>query len=181
MTQVKPFVIANAGTEVLVKRVAEAPSYCVDKDGNVYSLFKSRGVRKLKIVKDKDGYGLVTLHLPSGKQKVPRVHRLVAQAWIQNPDNKPTVNHINEDKLDNRVANLEWATSKENNHHSLTNVYKGLRGSNNVNATGLTEEDVLDIRMFYDNGIRVKDIKKLYKVAQSTIERIAYRKSWSWL
>ncbi len=180
MTQVKPFVIANAGTEVLVKRVAEAPNYCVDRDGNVYSLFKNRGVRKLKIVKDKDGYGLVTLHLPGGRQTVPRVHRLVAQAWIQNPDNKPTVNHINEDKLDNRVKNLEWATSLENNRHSKKKIYAKSTGSNNANSH-LLEEDVLDIRMFCKAGIAKEKIAEVYRVSKSTIERIHYRTSWRWL
>lgn len=180
MTQVKPFIIANAGTEILVKPIEEAPSYCVDMEGNIYSMFKHRGVKKLKIVKDKDGYGLVTLHLPNGKQKVPRVHRLVARAWIQNVDNKPIVNHINEDKLDNRVANLEWATALENNRHSRKRIYAKSTGSNNVNSH-LLEEDVLDIRMFCKAGIAKQKIAEVYRVNKSTVERIYYRTTWSWL
>lgn len=62
------------------------------------------------------GYPRV-LFYKNKKRKHFSVHRLVAQAFIPNPEKKPQVNHINEDKTDNRVENLEWATSKENNNH----------------------------------------------------------------
>lgn len=64
-----------------------------------------------------DGYLVVNLR-KYGKAHVLNVHFLVAQAFIQNPDNKPTINHINGNKQDNRVTNLEWATYHENNTHA---------------------------------------------------------------
>ena len=58
-------------------------------------------------------YKFVTLNV-NGKQKRMRVHRLVAEAFIENPDNKPYVNHLNGIRSDNNIVNLEWVTPSEN-------------------------------------------------------------------
>ena len=69
----------------------------------------------MKLQTNHNGYLVVGLKAKNGKHKIERVHRLVAMAFIPNPDKKPTVNHLNEDKTDNRVENLEWATMAEQN------------------------------------------------------------------
>lgn len=83
-------------------------NYFVDENGNVYS-----NKQQLKPQVDKNGYLWVNLTY-DGKQHNHKIHRLVAQAFIPNPDNLPQVNHINEDKTDNRVDNLEWCTNNYN-------------------------------------------------------------------
>lgn len=87
--------------------------YLISNDGDVYSV---RSGKCLKPKKSKKGYYRIGL-AKGGKVKNISIHRLVALAFINNPLNKPTVNHINEIKSDNRVENLEWATSKEQNMH----------------------------------------------------------------
>ena len=91
--------------------------YLVSDSGQVWSLRRHK-VLKPKI--DRYGYEVVGLSI-NGKIYHRTVHRLVAQAFIPNPNNLPTVNHINEDKTDNRVINLEWASIADNDNHGTRN------------------------------------------------------------
>lgn len=74
----------------------------------------------LKQQKNKKGYLIVTI-LDGSKKKTMSVHRLVANAFIPNPDNKPQVNHIDCDKTNNYFGNLEWCTNSENQLHAVAN------------------------------------------------------------
>lgn len=87
--------------------------YQVSNLGRVKSV-KSKYLRKLNLTHD--GYCKINLS-SNGETHWFRVHRLVAQAFIPNPENKPEVNHIDEDKTNNNVDNLEWVTRKENANH----------------------------------------------------------------
>lgn len=80
--------------------------------------------RILKPIADRCGYRVVNLHA-GGKRKKLKVHRLVCQAFHENPDGKPCVNHIDEDKSNNLSSNLEWCTYAENNNHGTRNARAG--------------------------------------------------------
>lgn len=88
--------------------------YSISSAGRVYSHINQKC---LKPILTKYGYYRVHLAQGNGAIATVAVHRLVAGAFIPNPENKPTVNHINEIKTDNRIDNLEWATSYEQNVH----------------------------------------------------------------
>lgn len=95
-----------------------------------------------------DGYVKVRL-IHQGKDKTMRVHRLVAEAFIPNPENKDTVNHIDGNKQNNIVSNLEWANRTEQMIHAYKLGLKTSRiGSKNSNAK-LTDEQVREIRKLY--------------------------------
>jgi len=78
--------------------------------------------RILKLYTTNSGYLQVTLYKASGKKKKFLVHRLVCEAFHENPENKPCVNHIDENKENNIASNLEWCTYKENNNHGTHNA-----------------------------------------------------------
>lgn len=94
--------------------------YQISNLGRVKSFKRYSEGKILKARKVTKGYLQVTL-LKNGKGKNKKVHRLVAQAFIMNPNNCPQVNHINGNKTDNTVQNLEWVTNKENVQHAWNN------------------------------------------------------------
>lgn len=85
--------------------------YSIDEEGRVYSHRKNH---YMKLINNGDGYLQVSLS-KNGKRKTYKVHRLVAETFIENPQDLPCINHINEIRDDNRAENLEWCTYEYNN------------------------------------------------------------------
>lgn len=103
--------------------------YQISDLGRVKSLARiikhqNRHYRKDKILKTSiDNHGYLQVNLcKNGKVKRFHVHRLVAQAFIPNPENKPQVNHIDGDRSNPRKTNLEWVTDRENKLHAYANI-----------------------------------------------------------
>ena len=94
------------------KDIKGYPGYQISNLGRVWS---SKRNRYMKPVANNGGYLQIKLIAVNGKRKNELVHRLVALHFIDNPDNKPEVNHINHIRDDNRVSNLEWVSKSENN------------------------------------------------------------------
>lgn len=135
--------------------------------------------RILKNVNDFYGYYQVNLHKDSIKKRAI-VHRLVAEAFLENLNNKPQVNHVNGIKTDNRDINLEWCSSSENIKHAYRT---GLRKTGNPKIGGinnhkakLTESDVLNIREKAHLGL--KYLSKQFCISKSNINAIINKKIW---
>ena len=142
--------VSNTGEIKSLPKVRKNGSgYYIQKEKLLRQSNTTTGYKKVELVKD-------------GKRKSLKVHRLVAQAFIPNPQNKPQVNHLDGNKINNNVSNLEWATISENVQHGYDT---GL----NSNKYILDEEKVIKL---YQEGKGLKDVAKEFGCSTTVIQRI---------
>ena len=113
------------------KEIENYPGYWVSTDGEIMSFITNK---LLKTNCNNCGYKQLTLH-KDNIQITITLHRLGAEAFIPNPDNLPVVDHINRNRLDNRVDNLRWSSYAENNINSKINIRNKL-GIKNISFSG---------------------------------------------
>jgi HNH endonuclease/NUMOD4 motif len=143
------------------------------------------GVRKVggKILSQKtkkNKYKEVSLYLEPQVGKMMYVHRLVYMAFVGDIPNGMSINHIDGNKANNNISNLELVTPSQNMKHAFDmGLSKNpvFHGSNHGMAK-LTEEKVLEIRDKYSKGIMPKELSKQYPIPFGTICKICYRKTW---
>jgi hypothetical protein len=156
-----------------MKRYKET-EYFITENGDVY---RNNKILKKSMVR---GYYVIAMYLGSRSSvKQKKIHRLVAETYLSNDENYPQVNHKNGDKLDNRVENLEWCNSKQNNIHRTKILKKGI-GENHYKSK-LTEEQVQEIRNDYVKYSRTKGSKYFadkFDVSISTIHFISNERTW---
>ena len=123
--------------------------YQVSNKGNVRSVERKDSIgrkcggRVLKPINNGRGYLRVTLH-KNGKYKTRFIHRLVADAFVPNPDNLPQVNHIDEVKTNNELSNLEWCDTKHNINYGTRNTRVSQKLSKKVRAVNVETGDVVE-------------------------------------
>lgn len=151
----------------------------------VSSIGRVRNIKTGRILKQHKSYKRymrvkLSLNMDS---KTYQVHRLVALVFIPNPENKPQVNHKDSVRHNNNVNNLEWATNKENQDHSIKNGRSRKQIGEDRPASKLKEDDVREIRYLYSiSGIYTqRKLAEMFNVSQSTIKNIVNRKTWKYV
>lgn len=174
--ELEALVIAWA-TEEIWKPVKDYEDhYKISNLGRVMSI-NYRGNGRSCILKtniNKNGYEQVRLNVNKvGKNK--KVHRLVAEAFIDNPENKKCVNHKDSNKTNNNISNLEWCTHSENTIHAFKNItiFRATGEDNYISK--LNNDNVIEI---YKSIKSHRELAKEYGVTKYTITSIKSKKTW---
>lgn len=144
--------------------------YIIYSDGVIWSGISKRFLKPQNI----NGYLCVVLH-----KKRYRIHRLVAESFIPNSNNKPFINHKDGNKLNNDVNNLEWVTKSENFKHAFKLGLRNHKGENHPYSK-LTEEQVKEIRYNYRFfAYTLKELAQIYGITKQHCGSIINRNSWN--
>ena len=148
-----------------MKKIIYKENYTVTSEGDIYN---NRTGRKLKFDSSSNYY-----RIQLGKySKKESVHRIVASLFIPNTKNKPCVNHINGDKLDNRISNLEWCTYSENEVHSRDVLKKQYAKGSDLPQTKISKEESVKIKELFKTGKYTKaELSRMFNVSRKAIYR----------
>lgn len=147
----------------IFKDIQEFENYKITNLGNIYN---KQGI-KLNIGRRKSNSGYIQVRLSKeGKYYYKYVHRLLAEAFIPNPNNYRTINHINGDKTDNTLSNLEWVSDEKQQRHAYL---MSLKPSGN----SFTQEQLFEIyTMYFIQNIKPKKISEILNRPFGTIRKI---------
>lgn len=165
----------------MLKPIKGFTRYLISDNGQVYSNAKGKTMYPLKTFTKPDGYLAVSLWNDSVMgnkiRKTLLVHRIVAETFIPNIDNKPTVNHIDGNKTNNNVSNLEWATPHEQEVHSFALGLNYARKGEEANRAELTWDIVHYIRNTYPEK-SVKELASMFDTTMENVYTILYNYTW---
>lgn len=126
--------------------------------------FRTTAARILTPIRSGSGY--LHVSLCKGKQTFRAIHRLVAEAFLPNPENKTQVNHIDGDRYNNSAENLEWCTALENAAHAWETLVRGEK----LRSTLATDKEVREcVALYAGGGWSQKELAARYRVSQSAV------------
>jgi len=146
--------------------------YKMNPNGDVYRTvqWSNRKLRLLKRFIDTNGYYFYNLYTDSHSS--PKLHRLIAKTFIPNPNNYPDVNHIDGNKLNNSIDNLEWCTKSQNTLHAYKlGLHKKYYGTDKKRPA-LTDYDVHLINDMYVQGMTFINLAAFFGVSRDTVSKI---------
>jgi hypothetical protein len=149
----------------------------VTESGEIYSN-KTGKLKILKLHLTDSGYLDIAVSVGLGKSVRKKAHRLVAETYLDNPENLREVDHIDCNKHNNQLSNLEWVSSKENKRRArLNGLYDNTVGENHHNAI-LTEDQVHSICQCLQDGMRNKDVADIHGVHKDLVGHIKQGDIW---
>lgn len=162
------------------KQIKNFSNYYITPNAELYSTARG-GVRKMKPHYDKKvTYYRVSIVSDSGEKKSLLLHRLVALTYLEKPEGDYEVNHIDGNKTNNCLSNLEWVTRSDNLKHAYSLNLKTVEGTANPRCL-LTEEQVVEIYSKLMDGEKNTVLAKAYGVEKTAILSIKKKISWSHL
>jgi hypothetical protein len=148
-----------------MKQFRDTP-YFVTETGDVY-----RNNKKLKPYKNTKGYLKISCH-QDGKQKIVAVHRMVGELYIPNPKNLPQINHLDGDKSNNRVENLEWCSQSHNIQHRLNILKVGIDQRHKNTKIPAKEVALLRWKKSINYPMNVREIAKKWGVRVDYLRKV---------
>lgn len=161
--------------------------YQISNIGNLKSLDRKLGGTRYKGKEKRkhlSGRGYLYSKLSiGGVQKSLFIHKLVAEAFLENTENKPHVNHIDGNKINNKVENLEWCTHAENMRHAmrtgLNDGHSKFKEGNTNSNSKVTSEQVIEIRRLKtETKLSNYVIGNMFNIYESAVRKIATRQNW---
>lgn len=148
--------------------------YIVYEDGKVYSTISNKFLKP----SEQNGYLRYGLMLETGKLKNFFAHRLVGLAFLKQIENKEYINHMDGNKLNNNINNLEWCTASENMQHADKNGLRQIAKGEKVHGSKLIRNDIDKIFKLRKEGLTQQEIANIFNVNRSTIGYVLRGKTW---
>jgi len=146
-----------------IVELKDFPDYFISTRGRVFSEKRGNEMREKKQRKNIDGYLLANLY-KGDKRCTKTIHRLVGETFLKRVEDKNEIDHINRNKLDNRIENLRWCSRRENN------INKGIQSNNTSGVTGVYFHTTINKWRGSINIKKKKDIKKTFKKKEDAIK-----------
>ena len=154
-----------------MKQYLDTP-YFVSESGGIFL----DGKEKNTTMSNK-GYKMASMYFNSKSNKLS-IHRLVAILYVSNPNNLPQVNHMDGNKKNNSVTNLEWMTNSQNQKHAYKLGLQHSKAGENNNKAKITDKDVTLLKQMYNSGMSIVKVSQSMNISISIIRNIIYGISW---
>lgn len=180
----KTMSMSESWKEYDAEGLIEKRSFLISKDGLVKKLYT--GQNKYKILEGaiNNGYRAIWVTKTDGKRTARYVHKMIAETFLPNTENKQYVIHVDHNKLNNSISNLKWATLEEWKEHNkfLFRMMKGRSRLDNIPNSKLSESQVIRLKkkLFNPNRkVKIATLAKQFNISQGQVYRILRGENWS--